>query len=271
MPTIRTQVTGTWSVVASGRTSGAVIIDIYENPCVFYIGTSAPNYTDANHYRSPGEHLSVTLDAGENLYARTPVVGQTALVVSTVTQGDIGQGIDERVYRGAELGITIQPFTEANAKNGTGFEASAQFTIAAGATNSTILKTGSKTVILKRRKITFDGSEVSASIRQGAAYTGGTAATVYNQNSISPAATTVQIIGGATISNTGTQIFATRYLFGLVPQGWQATGGVSSSVDGEYILQANTNYLFQLTNPTGSSEKVGSYLLWYEGPLSTES
>lgn len=93
MPTLRTQVTSTWSVVASGRTSGVVIIDIYGDPCVLFVGSSAPDYSSANHYRVQGEHLSVALDAGENLYARTASETHSAVVVATISGGSIAYAL----------------------------------------------------------------------------------------------------------------------------------------------------------------------------------
>lgn len=271
MPTLRTQVTNTWSVVASGRTSGAVIIDIYGDPCVLFVGSSAPDYSGANHYRVQGEHLSVALDAGENLYARTASETHSAVVVTTISGGNIGMGFDERAYLGAVLAVTTQPFAEANVKNGTQQYLGHEFvSLAQSATANVVFQTGNQDVLVKGRSISTNGDNVLYEVFRAPTVSGGTALTVHNYNEVDPVATTVTASYGATISSAGTLIDSIP-IYGSVGSG-NRVSGFSSTGGLERRLARNTKYLIRFTNrSTTAAVSIAYSLTWYEGTLSTEA
>lgn len=270
MPVTRTTVGSTWSIVASGRTSGTVMIDIYDRACLIHIGNSEPGYADLNHYREPGEHMTVALDEGENLYMRTGSTGQTARVVATVTAGSIGQGIDERVYLGAERAITTQPFVEANVKNGTQFSISHEFLdVAQAATVNIVFSTGSMDVLVKGRSIQTSRDNVLYEVFRAPTVSGGTAIPVSNYNEVDPVAATASLVYAATISSAGTLIDH-QPIYGAVDSGNRVSGFTQTSGI-ERRLAKNAKYLVRFTNrSTTAAVNIHYGLTWYEGILSSD-
>ena len=161
--------------------------------------------------------------------------------------------------------LTIQNFLEANVKRGLQHEGSALFNIAGGANNDTIFLTGSNPVSLKGRTINYDGVGIKGEIYTGATYTGGSQAAYENANDLNPVAGEVQIIVGATITDTGTLAFAPTYAFANSSN--QGKGGLQPVLGDEKILKPNTAYLLRLTSLDTQSQRVSSFLTWYEGEL----
>jgi hypothetical protein len=161
--------------------------------------------------------------------------------------------------------LTTQPYIEANIKRGLQFEVSSlNPTLLAAANQDTIFITGSKPVIVKARQVSFNGAHLTARVYRGSAYTGGTPIGYFNLNDQDPAAGTVSILGGATVSDPGTEFGAPTFMVG--------TDGVGNSIVGtfattgsERILRANTTYLLRLTNTDSVTQRVAAYLTWYEG------
>lgn len=185
-----------------------------------------------------------------------------------------GLNRDGYIPRGAWLGaeaLTTQGFIEANAKVGRGYEAEGYFPdIAAGGQTNAVFLTGATPTILKTRRISFTGPGIKAQIFEAPTYTGGTVDPIYNQSRIPGVAvpTLSQIIAGVTVTDPGTECFAPAYGIGSESVGERKVG--STRVPGsEYHLKQNTAYLLRITNLDLTSEQTwGSYLLWYEGPLS---
>ncbi|MGL5012977.1 MAG: hypothetical protein ACRC6V_01645 [Bacteroidales bacterium] len=179
--------------------------------------------------------------------------------------------IDPRVYAGTQA-ITMQPFAEANCKNGVQFEVSSYAaSVAGGATTNAILISGSKPVLLKSRQISFTGTGVTADVFINPVYSGGSTVPIYNMRLDGLAvATTVQVIGGVTVSNTGTLVAAPTYGIGTSSQGSNTSGTFSGAgVTGvERVIPPNTTLLLRITNRNSSACQISTYATWYEGALS---
>ncbi len=162
--------------------------------------------------------------------------------------------------------LTVQSYSEANAKNGTQHEGSTLLVdFAAGATNDTIFLTGPLPVSLKARIINFDGAGVKGEVFTGPTYTGGTPAEYQNASDINPVAGLSQIIVGATVTDDGDLVFAPSYSFGNSSN--QGKGGIGAALGSEKLLKPNTAYLFRLTSLDASTQNISSLLSWYEGEL----
>lgn len=162
--------------------------------------------------------------------------------------------------------LTVQFYTEANAKLGVQHEGSAIFeSVPGGWVGNTIFKTGALPVALKGRLINFDGVGVKGEIFTGATYTGGTPAAYQNASDINPVVGLSQIIVGATITNDGTLAFAPTYAFGNASN--QGKGGLQPVLGDEKLLKPNTTYLLRLTSLDSQPQTISSLLSWYEGPL----
>ena len=159
--------------------------------------------------------------------------------------------------------LTVQSYKEANAKNGTQFNASRIITsLAGGASSDTVFQTGAKPVILKERVMGYSGSWLRADIFRGATTTGGTALAVYNLSDINPQATTVSLLVNPTVTSTGTQAISSGYATGT---GGSSKGAASVLVGEEKILAPNTRYLFRLTNLDSGTNTITAYVSWFEG------
>lgn len=200
------------------------------------------------------------------------------VAVSTVGGGQIAvtaggwefpnQPIDERVYNGLK-GLTMQSFVEANSKNGTQFELGfSNDTLAAGASMHLILTTGSKSVLIKNRQVTFTSAVNETTVYKAPTFTVGTSIPTFNMNTelLYPSLTTAKT--NATITNNGTQVSATTVTYGANASENKAVGTYSAT-GAERVLQANTSYLLLITNKDTVTSKVAVYISFYEGELSS--
>ena len=163
--------------------------------------------------------------------------------------------------------VTQRTFFEQGSLDGQVFELTTSYTLAAATNRDTIVLTGSKPVALITRGVQFDGAKLELHIYSAPTYTGGTLATTYGLNSISQNASTVQIYTGATVSATGTEISAPKYLLGLPPSGNKAVQ--SQTIPGESlrILSPNSTYLFRTANTSTDPMNITTYTAWHEGDL----
>lgn len=188
-------------------------------------------------------------------------VSGTQLITVTPDAREIPSG----VFAGLRA-VTVQSYTEANAKIGVEHEGSTLLTGVTGlAENDTIFLTGSLSVALKQRTISYSGTGVTASIYEAPAYTGGTPAVYQNASNINPVTGLSQIIVGATVTDDGTLAFAPNHLLGSASQ--QGKGDVFAIPGSEKLLKPNTAYLFRLTSLDAMAQDISSFLSWYEGEL----
>lgn len=173
------------------------------------------------------------------------------------------------VFRGLQ-GYTVQSFVEANVKNGVQFEYSnAPADLAAGTSVDYIFTTpASVPVLVKERAILTDAGSITATTFEGATFTGGTAGAIYNLNRLIPTASGSVLRTGATVTATGTQVFAQTH--GLAnTSGADVQRTTTSATTGlERALKANTQYLLRITNTGTATARVRLYITWYEGGLS---
>jgi len=180
----------------------------------------------------------------------------------------IGAPVDYRVYTGLK-GLTVQPFIEANVKNGTQWEVSFENSaVLAGASVDAVLQTGDQYVLIKSRLLSFTGSEIEASVYKNPTFTEGTNLPVYNLNTAVTSSPLAVFKSGVIVSNTGTEIAAKTHAYGADTNVNQAIG--SYSVAGiERVLLPNTAYLLRITNQAATSIKISGYITFYEGEIST--
>jgi hypothetical protein len=161
--------------------------------------------------------------------------------------------------------MTVQNYTEVNVKTGRQYEVSSlSLSVPAAANRDIILITGNSPIVIKAREITFNGSRLEARAYVGPTYTGGVAVPYFNLNTRNPVAGTVQILGGVTVTNVGTEGAAPTYALG--------GAGIGSSVvsthrvaGAERVLAANTVNLLRTTNTDSVAQDIVTYATWYEG------
>lgn len=174
--------------------------------------------------------------------------------------------IPKDIFNGRRA-ITTQSYTEANVKLGVQFEASKLWpAIAAGGVTYSIFKTGAKPVSLKARNLAFTGDGIKSDIFANPVYSGGTPDFVYyNSSDISDLVGEVDITISPTVTDEGTQVFASSYALGNTSK--QGRGASGIAVGAESILKPNTEYLLKLTSLGGDAQDISSFLYWYEGDL----
>lgn len=162
--------------------------------------------------------------------------------------------------------LTTQNYIEANIKLGFQHEwSNIVLSLAGEANNDTIFITGALPTILKSNRIGYTGTGVTGYVYETPTYTGGTSSPIQNPNSINPVATLNQILTGATVSATGTLIFAPEYSLGSTSQ--QSKGSPSRQLGQEKVLKPNTTYLLRITSLDAQIQGITSALSWYEGPV----
>jgi hypothetical protein len=161
--------------------------------------------------------------------------------------------------------MTFQTFVEANVKNGVEYEFGGDTpALANGAAINTIFITGAKPVIIKSRIIKFNGTSLSTRVYRGPTFTGGVITPYFNLNDRNPVAGGVVIRTGATVSAVGTEFGAPTFDIGSAGVG-NTSLGTFSVLGIERLLAPNTTYLQQILNDSGATQRVTSYLTWYEG------
>ncbi|MCY1435908.1 hypothetical protein D9M71_520190 [compost metagenome] len=161
--------------------------------------------------------------------------------------------------------MTMQNFTEANVKNGVQYEVSSNTAeLANGAHIDTIFITGDQPVLIKNRIVQFSGVSLLTRVFRAPTYTGGSPVPYFNLDDISPVTGGVQVIGGATVTDTGVEFGAPTYSIGSAGVG-NSSLSTYSTQGIERRLRPNTTYLQRITNDSGATQRVSGYLSWYEG------
>lgn len=161
--------------------------------------------------------------------------------------------------------MTVQSYVEANVKNGVQYEVSSlSSAVAAGANIDIVFIVGPKPVVIKAREITFNGARLIARAYVGPTYTGGTPAPYFNLNTRNPVAGGVQILVGATITNTGVESSAPTYALGSTGQGNTVVGSYRIA-GSERVLAPNTTVMLRITNTDTVPQDIATYATWYEG------
>lgn len=181
--------------------------------------------------------------------------------------------VDSSIPEGAFSGtraITQQSYLEANVKLGVQYEFSFyQPAFAAGSTIDFILVTGSKPVSIKSINFAFNGIGFTYTLYRDPVYTGGTPLVYYNKSTINPVTGLVQIIGGATVTDAGTQVGAMRTFLGSEPQAGNrnVTTIAVDELDLETVLAPNSVFMYRRVSIDTEAQAVSAYATWYEGDL----
>jgi len=126
------------------------------------------------------------------------------------------------------------------------------------------IQTGTKIPHLKQARISTDAEKVTVELVEGATFTDGDAAPVFNRNRNSDETPEVNVVEGVSSVSGGT-IIDTDYIGGGSSGGPFAMA-LGSEVAGvtEWNLKPNENYVLKLLNEGAASATVLVKLIWYE-------
>lgn len=166
--------------------------------------------------------------------------------------------------------ITVQPYTEANVKNGLQYNLRATWPlldpIAAGTTRKIWFKTNAKPVIVKLREVQYLAEELILRLFQSpVTVTGGTDLTIHNYNGVNPVATTVNAKKNVSTVSDGTQFDGSdpEYFFGSSNDPQRQASAIPQGR--ERILPANSEFLVTIQNSGTGNARVQYFLDFYEG------
>lgn len=234
-----------------------------------------------------GSNVWVPLYRGNNLPLTAPIalagwagVRAYRITVAGLVLGPgvgfsawLATGVGEGFPSGAFVGLralTIQPYTEANVKNGVQYYARAAWpltdTIAAGSTRKVFVTTGAKQVVVKLRDFQYVAEELVLRIfRTPTGVTGGTPLVIHNYNGVNPVATTLTATKNVTTITDGVEFDGTdpEYFFGSTNAPQRSSNSIPQGR--ERVLPPNTTFLVTIQN-TGTGVARAQYFLdWYEG------
>lgn len=167
--------------------------------------------------------------------------------------------------------LTVQPYTEANVKNGLEYYVRAVWNLAdpilAGTTRKLFFRTGVKPVIVKLRDFHYVAEQMTVRLYSGpTGVAGGTPLTIHNYNLINPVPTSIlDARKNVTTTTDGTEIDGgdPEHMFGAQPAGQRSQLAIPEGR--ERIIPANATFIVAISN-TGSGNALAQYFLdWYEG------
>jgi len=197
---------------------------------------------------------------------RVSLAGTNAITAAVkVWRGDDARsGIPDGAFSGLRA-LTFQNYVEANVKNGVQYEVSSDtLALANGASIDTIFITGANPIVIKNRLVKFNGTHLTTRVYRTPTYTGGSIVPYFNLNDRNSIAGTVVIRAGATVTAVGTEFGAPTFDIGSAGNG-NSSLSTYSTLGIERLLAPNTTYLQRITNDSGATQEVSSYLTWYEG------
>ncbi|UZV41198.1 hypothetical protein vBVpaMR16F_132 [Vibrio phage vB_VpaM_R16F] len=181
-----------------------------------------------------------------------------------------GAGLDPRVYTGYQ-GLTIQPFTEANVKNGTQFTISEEIPILTGQTVYRGLKTPSdgNDTLVKTRVINTDGGMryTPHSDHTGTAVGTDKSNLIVNLNSKSSNVSNCQYYDITSVTSEGPFFDVIRSTSGV---GSNRQQGIFSGLGIERVLNQDTEYLLKFENLDNKDIYVVFSVTFYVGLLSPD-
>lgn len=210
---------------------------------------------------------------GEEVWVRAS--SDTSIIVVQEGKGislnSYGTGIDPRLYTGLQ-GLTIQPFTEANVKNGTQFTISEEIPIPQASIVYRAFKTPNdgRDILIKTRIINTDGGmrytphTSQTGVVQGADKTD----QIVNLNAKSSNTSGCQYYEVLSTTDDGPFFDVVRSAVG---SGNNAEQGIFSGLGIERVLIPDTEYLLKFENlDTNTDIYVVYSITFYSGPLSVD-
>lgn len=247
------------------------IFNVSNVPVLLVTSSLEPNITAEDGVIAlPGRCIIV--EAGDySVWARTISGYQNAevFVQETKPYSLTDNGLDPRVYSGLQ-GITTQPFTEANVKNGTQFSISYEVAVPVGAKAYASIKTPPEdNILIKTRLVSTDGG-MRYHPRAGAVFTpDATVIPSFNLNGQSSNTSNViaNTVTAGNITNLGVSFDVIRSASGT---GSNREQGIFGTEGIERVLGKDTFYLLEFENLDNKQIYVIYSVTWYEGPLSTD-
>uniref|UniRef100_A0AB39AJJ2 Uncharacterized protein n=1 Tax=Vibrio phage P018-4 TaxID=3229728 RepID=A0AB39AJJ2_9CAUD len=184
---------------------------------------------------------------------------------------DFGGDLDPRVYTGNQ-GITTQPFTEANVKNGTQFTITEEIVITTGAP---VVYRGFKTpndsrdILVKTRIINTDGGMryTPHSSQTGVVVGANKDSFIVNLNSKSSNTSGTSYYDITSVDTEGPFFDVIRSTNGT---GSNRRQGIFSGLGIERVLDQDTEYLLKFENLDNKTIYVVFSITFYSGPLSVD-
>lgn len=218
-----------------------------------------------------GSVSDLTFAGTKTLWAKSFGLGNATLSIYTGNTFVFGGDLDPRVYTGNQ-GLTIQPFTEANVKNGTQFTITEEIVITTG---SPIVYRGLKTpnngndVLVKTRVINTDGGirYTPHSSHTGTVIGADKSSTIVNLNSKSSNVSNCQYYEITSVSTEGPFFDVIRSTTGV---GSNRQQGIFSGLGIERVLEQDTEYLLKFENLDNKEIYVVFSVTFYVGPLSPD-
>jgi hypothetical protein len=187
--------------------------------------------------------------------------------------------VDSQVY-GGNNAINVQPFTEANSKNGTQYEVA--FRTALPAAQDPIdntsaayiaIEVGAQPVLIKSVRIEFVSLEISTTLFRSPTYTGGTELTAYNLNDelAVPDDVVIKALAPTDVTNEGIQVTPDFHSLGNEVSGNRLLAAESLVSGVERVLWRNAIYMYKIHNlDTVNPCEISGFATWYQGELSIE-
>lgn len=166
--------------------------------------------------------------------------------------------------------LTVQPYTEANVKNGVQFYARANYPLATpiptGQSRKLHFTTGAKPVLVKLRDFSYVAEELRINLyRSPTGVSGGTPLVIHNYNGVNPVASTVAATKNVTTVTDGVEFDGgdPEFFFGANAVAQRVSTSIPQGR--ERVLPPNASFLVVITN-TGTGDARCQYFLdWYEG------
>lgn len=227
---------------------------------------------------------AIKIGVSERLYAwySSNNVEPVSLIVTDKQVVDVGysDNMPDGIFEGFRA-ITVQPYTEANVKNGVQFYARRAFTgdqtVDTGGAYTALnqkryvyFQTGSKPVIVKDRVVKYIGEEFALRIYnatgQNAPVTAGQISiTNYRADGLGSATTVSahEVLEADTAGILGTPIGDPEYYFGSAATGQR---NPDSILEGrERLLPINSAFYVEIELTAGTTGRFEYFLDWYEG------
>lgn len=191
--------------------------------------------------------------------------------------GGVGQLYGAAVVQAASLpdyvatggrAINVQTYTESNTKFGTQFYFQLYVpALAAGATYNIVFTSGAKPALVKQRVLYTNGTNFSLQLfKAPSGISGGAAVAVQNYNDINPVTTTVNVLGGATVTTPGTAWGDKVHVWNASANGQGQQSGSRLPPGADRILAPSKAYLIQVVNnDLVNSAPFDYFLTWFEG------
>ena len=141
------------------------------------------------------------------------------------------------------------------------YDLSAKIALPASATIYLTGETNGAVVHFIRENYTSDQGGVEFRFLEDVVFTGGSAMSPKNRNRTSSNTATLAVKSGATVTDTGTEL----YMVGLpTAESPQARGAQSGADEVPWVLASETNYAIEIKNLSNNAKTIYAELSWYE-------